>query len=110
MTDPDPASALPPSITLIYGPTASGKSALALSIAGAHYKRSLPPTTIAIGEVGLGGELRAATQLEQRLRESARLGYTHAIVPASGISKLPKIEGMELIPVKNVSQAIERLM
>ncbi|MDF1869357.1 MAG: DNA repair protein RadA, partial [Phycisphaerales bacterium] len=50
--------------------------ALALSIAGAHYKRSLPPTTIAIGEVGLGGELRPATQIEQRLRESARLGYT----------------------------------
>ena len=84
--------------------------ALALSIAGAHYKRSLPPTTIAIGEVGLGGELRSATQIEQRLRESARLGYTHAIIPTSGSQKLAKIAGMELIPVKNVSQAIERLM
>lgn len=84
--------------------------ALALAIAGAHYKRSLPPTTIAIGEVGLGGELRSATQIEQRLRESARLGYTHAIVPSSGSSKLAKIKGMELVAVKNVSQAIERLM
>ena len=74
--------------------------ALALAIAGAHYKRSLPPTTIAIGEVGLGGELRSATQLEQRLRESARLGYTHAMVPASGSAKLPRVKGMELIPVK----------
>ncbi len=84
--------------------------ALALAIAGAHYKRSLPPTTIAIGEVGLGGELRPATQLEQRLRESARLGYTHSFVPDMGSSKLPKIKGMELIPIRNVSQAIERLM
>lgn len=84
--------------------------ALALAIAGAHYKRSLPPTTIAIGEVGLGGELRPATQLEQRLRESARLGYTHSFVPDSGSSKLPRIKGMELIPIRNVSQAIERLM
>jgi len=84
--------------------------ALALAIAGAHYKRSLAPTTIAIGEVGLGGELRPATQLEQRLRESARLGYTHAFVPDAGSSKLPKIKGMELIPIRNVSQAIERLM
>lgn len=85
--------------------------ALGLAIAGAHYKRSLPPTTIAIGEVGLGGELRPATQLEQRLRESARLGYTHAFIPDPGKHhKLPKIKGMELIPIKNVSQAIERLM
>lgn len=84
--------------------------ALGLAIAGAHYKRSLPPTTIAIGEVGLGGELRPATQLEQRLRESARLGYTHAFIPDPGKHKLPKIEGMELIPIRNVSQAIERLM
>jgi DNA repair protein RadA/Sms len=84
--------------------------ALALAIAGAHYKRTLPPTTIAIGEVGLGGELRPATQLEQRLRESARLGYTHAFIPDPGKHKLPKIKGMELIPIRNVSQAIERLM
>lgn len=84
--------------------------ALALAIAGAHYKRSLPPTTIAIGEIGLGGELRPATQLEQRLREAARLGYTHCFVPDMGSSKLPKIKGMELIPIRNVSQAIERLM
>lgn len=84
--------------------------ALALAIAGAHYKRSLPPTTIAIGEVGLGGELRPATQLEQRLRESARLGYTHAFIPDPGKHKLPKIKGIELIPIRNVSQAIERLM
>lgn len=84
--------------------------ALALAIAGAHYKRSLPPTTIAIGEVGLGGELRPATQLEQRLRESARLGYTHAFIPDPGKHKLPKIKDMELIPIRNLSQAIERLM
>ena len=58
--------------------------ALALAIAGAHYKRSLPPTTVALGEIGLGGELRPVGQLEQRLRESARLGYTHAIVPDLG--------------------------
>ncbi len=85
--------------------------ALALSIAGAHYKRSLPPTTIAIGEIGLGGELRPVGQLEQRLSESARLGYTHAIIPELGKhTKLPKIKDMSLSPVRNVSQAIEQLM
>jgi len=83
--------------------------ALLLAIAGAHYKRALEPTTIAIGEVGLGGELRSVSQLDQRLHESARLGYTHAIVPDIPGAKLPKIKGMQITPVKNVSRAIEML-
>ncbi len=52
-----------------------------LAIAGAHYKRALPPNTIAIGEVGLGGEVRGVAQLEQRVREAARLGFSRALVP-----------------------------
>ncbi len=84
--------------------------ALALAIAGAHYKRSLPPTTLAIGEIGLGGELRPVAQLEQRLREAARLGFTHAMVPVVRRGELPRVKGIEVVAVKDVSGAIERLM
>jgi DNA repair protein RadA/Sms len=84
--------------------------ALLLAIAGAHYRRALEPTTVAVGEVGLGGEIRSVTQLEQRLREAARLGYTRAIVPdLRGNNAIPRIKGIELSPAKNVSRAIELL-
>jgi DNA repair protein RadA/Sms len=80
--------------------------ALLLAIAGAHYKRALTGATAAVGEVGLGGEVRGVTQLEQRVREAARLGYKHLLVPAG---KLPKVPGIDLIQIKNVDAAIQQL-
>lgn len=55
--------------------------AVALAIASAYYERALPPHTAAIGEVGLTGEIRAAAQMEQRIKECVRLGYETLIVP-----------------------------
>ena len=46
---------------------------LALAIAGAHLRKSIPPDAVAIGELGLGGEIRSVPQSEKRLREGARL-------------------------------------
>jgi DNA repair protein RadA/Sms len=84
--------------------------ALLLAIAGAHYKRALEPGTAVIGEVGLGGEVRSVTQLEQRVLEATRLGCTSLIVPAGAPStsiKAPK--SVRIDSVKTVNQAIERL-
>jgi DNA repair protein RadA/Sms len=78
--------------------------ALLLAIAGAHFRRALPPATAAVGEVGLGGEIRPVAQLDQRLREAARLGYKHALIPRPGAPK--RWEGLELLPVKSVNEAI----
>jgi DNA repair protein RadA/Sms len=86
--------------------------ALLLAIAGAHYRRSLDRATIAVGEVGLGGEVRSVPQLEQRVREAARLGYTKAIIPrlhASEKGLIAAVRGVELMQVRTVSQAIELL-
>lgn len=83
--------------------------ALLLAIAGSHHRRALEPRTIAVGEVGLGGEVRPVPQLETRLREAARLGYQHAVIPTLGRHALPKIPGLELREVKNVDRAIEQL-
>ena len=59
--------------------------AIALAIASApHRTARSPPGTLAVGELGLGGEVRSVPQLEQRLREAARLGLGHAIVPHIG--------------------------
>ena len=84
--------------------------ALALAICGAHYKRSLPPTTIAIGELGLGGELRPVAQLEQRLREASRLGFERAIVPGARRAETPGVAGIEAAEATSIGAAIEHLM
>ena len=67
--------------------------AIALAIAGAHHGRALPPGTVAIGEIGLTGEIRSVRHLEQRLRELARRGAGQALVPGGAASKV-KIPGL----------------
>jgi DNA repair protein RadA/Sms len=81
--------------------------ALLLAIAGAHYKRSLAPATCAIGEVGLGGEVRPIAHLDHRLREAARLGFKTVLLPKA--AKAPAPHGVEIVPVANVDQAIQQL-
>jgi DNA repair protein RadA/Sms len=79
--------------------------AIALAIASAHTNRPLPPGTFALGELGLGGEIRTIPQLEVRLREASRLGLGHAIVPHMG-GRIPKLGGMALHEVRRLSQAL----
>jgi DNA repair protein RadA/Sms len=83
--------------------------AIALAIASAHMNRPLPPGTMAVGELGLGGEVRSVPQLDNRLREAARLGVGHAIVPHAGGSTLPKLGGMALRTVRRLGQAMADL-
>jgi DNA repair protein RadA/Sms len=79
--------------------------AIALAIASAHLNRPLSAGTLAVGELGLGGEIRSVPQLEVRLREAARLGLGHAIVPHMGCH-IPKLGGMALHEVRRLSQAM----
>jgi DNA repair protein RadA/Sms len=58
--------------------------AVALAVASSARGVALPPGVVACGEVGLGGEVRQVGQLERRLAEAARLGFTAAIVPVTG--------------------------
>lgn len=81
--------------------------ALALAIAGAFAERSLPAGTCAVGEIGLGGEVRHCQQIEQRIRESARLGFSRILAPVDAGVSVPK--GAELIPVKTLDNALEQL-
>lgn len=81
--------------------------ALALAISGAFAERTLQTGTCAVGEIGLGGEVRHCQQIEQRVRESARLGFTRILAPADTDASVPK--GAELIPIKTLDQALEHL-
>jgi DNA repair protein RadA/Sms len=79
--------------------------AIALAVASAHTNRPLPRGAFAIGELGLGGEIRSVPQLEIRLREAARLGLGYAIVPKIG-ENIPKLGGMALHQTRWLSDAL----
>ncbi len=84
--------------------------ALALAVAGAHLKRAASPTTAVVGEVGLGGEIRPVSRLEQRVREAARLGYTTVAVPHGSPIKQLKRDGVEIITLRTIGDAIKNLL
>jgi len=79
---------------------------IALAIASSFRDSIVDPGLVAIGEVGLSGELRSASQLDRRVTEAARLGFRRCLVPKVGLktSQLPK--NIELIPVSTLREAI----
>jgi DNA repair protein RadA/Sms len=83
---------------------------LALALASSLRDTPVQPSTVAIGEVGLLGELRAVGGLGRRLREASRLGYRRAIVPVSRDAAREASEGIELIEVPTLREAIQRAL
>jgi DNA repair protein RadA/Sms len=78
---------------------------LAIALASTLRDRPVRPGTVAFGEVGLLGELRAVGGTERRLREAARLGFTRALVPRARAS-VPAVEGLDVEAVATVRDAL----
>jgi DNA repair protein RadA/Sms len=66
-----------------------------------------PRDSVVIGEVGLGGEVRAVGQIERRIKEAEKLGFRRCVVPHSNLKGLNQKFGIEIIGVKNISQTIK---
>jgi DNA repair protein RadA/Sms len=79
---------------------------VALALASARCDKALPSDLVVCGEIGLGGELRQVTQLDRRLSEAARLGFTRALVPK--LSPDPPA-GVEVLKAATLGEAIDRL-
>lgn len=77
--------------------------ALALALAGSHTDLALPRGLVAIGEVGLAGDVRAVSGIQRRLHEAQRLGFTTAVVPTH--SEEP-VEGIRAISVDDLGEAL----
>ncbi len=75
-----------------------------LAIASALTERSVTSTMVAIGEVGLGGEIRQVPHLTRRLTEAVRLGFREAIIPST--AEVASIEGLALIRVSTLAEAL----
>lgn len=82
--------------------------AILLAIASSYLERTIPQDLAAFGEVGLSGEIRAVTGAAQRIAELQRLGFKTCILPEDNLSGLRGIDGMRLIPVKDVQTAIRQ--
>ncbi len=80
--------------------------ATAMCVASSILEKPLPEKTVLIGEVGLTGEIRAASQLDTRVKEAVRLGYTTVLVPARAKIADP---GCRLVRVGDISEAIRAL-
>ncbi|WP_344535781.1 DNA repair protein RadA [Streptomyces albiaxialis] len=80
--------------------------AVALALASAASDTPLPKNLVAIGEVGLAGEVRRVTGVQRRLAEAARLGFTHALVP-SDPGRIP--DGMRVLEVGDIGEALRVL-
>uniref|UniRef100_UPI00402911D8 magnesium chelatase domain-containing protein n=1 Tax=Alloprevotella sp. TaxID=1872471 RepID=UPI00402911D8 len=61
------------------------------------------------GEVGLSGEIRPVTRIVQRISEAAKLGFNRILVPEGNKKGLPHVEGIEVVPVGRVEQALREL-
>ncbi|MCX6357290.1 MAG: hypothetical protein NT045_05355 [Candidatus Aureabacteria bacterium] len=80
--------------------------AIGLALASSAADRPVDAATIAIGEIGLGGELRACAQAERRLRVAAKMGFTQAVMPRSNAGGGIEGVGMKLIPCDSLRDAI----
>jgi DNA repair protein RadA/Sms len=82
---------------------------VALSIASNVRNQPAGKDVVAIGELGLSGEVRRIAQLERRLVEGARLGFKRAIVPRQPIARRDELKEIAIHPVDTISQAITYL-
>jgi len=78
-----------------------------LAVASSYRDQVIPDDLVAIGEVGLTGEIRSVSHMNQRLGEVARLGFKKCIIPRGGSEKLEIPEGLTVYRVRNLREAIE---
>ena len=80
--------------------------AVAVSIASSFRDTPPHPTDCFIGEVGLTGEVRRVSRIEQRVQEAAKLGFKRMIIPSANVEGWTKPKGIEVVGVENVAEAL----
>ena len=81
-----------------------------LAIASSYCDKAIPGDLVAIGEVGLTGEIRSVSYMNQRLQEIARLGFNQCIIPKNGSDKLDIPTGLHVHRVGNIQEAIKYIL
>lgn len=82
---------------------------MVMAIASSFRNKPIPDGMVAVGEIGLSGEVRAVSMLKTRVQEAQKLGFTACVVPKAGAESLKQTEGIRVIGVENVADAIKLL-
>ena len=83
--------------------------AVALALVSGITDKSVPEDVMAIGEIGLSGEVRSVSRISARISEAARLGFARCIVPRSCLKQIKTKADIEVIGVKNLHEAIANI-
>ena len=83
--------------------------AIVMALVSSLKDRPIDPKTVIFGEVGLSGEVRGVSMAEQRVNEAAKLGFETCILPQICLEKLKRTDGIRLVGVRNVREAIDTL-
>lgn len=83
---------------------------IVLALVSSYKNRPVKEGTICFGEVGLSGEVRAVSMVQQRISEAKKLGFTTCILPEVSMENLKEMRGIELIGVKSIKDAIDRAL
>jgi DNA repair protein RadA/Sms len=81
--------------------------AIVLSMLSSYNNKTLPVTTIALGEIGLGGEIRGVPMGQERIKEAIRNGFTTIIIPRKNYVNKNPDSNIRIIPVDNVKDLLQ---
>ena len=81
-----------------------------VSIVSSFKNIKIPTKTVVIGEVGLGGEIRAVSKIEKRISEAAKLGFTQCVVPNVNLKSINASNKIKTFGVDRVDQALDYLI
>ena len=80
---------------------------IVFALVSSFRNRPLDESMVVFGEVGLSGEVRGVSAAEQRVREAVKMGFQICIMPKTNAEHLKSIEGIKVVGVSNISQALE---
>lgn len=83
--------------------------AIVLALVSSYKEKPLDETMICFGEVGLSGEVRSVNMVEQRVNEAKKLGFTTCILPKVSLKSVGTVDGIKIIGVENIREAVDLL-
>ncbi len=84
--------------------------AVCISIASSLRDKAVNNQTVVIGEVGLGGEIRSVNNIEKRIQEAEKLGFSSAVIPSNNAKRFKSNGKIKLFPVEHLSEAVSLLL